>query len=150
MKNILLKDGQDSAKKILCNTLSSLHDTLGLRLTIVYDGKGQDINIERIGRHLTFSEVYTPSSMSADEFIEQMCSSSKHPENIIVASEDSLVRLTTSGFSAETISNDRLIEWAKSVEKLTSKDTINKTEQSQLIWQKEINPFRNPNTKSSK
>lgn len=135
-KRALLKDGQEGAKKLLSTRLAPIHDSLGYRLTIVYDGKGDDINVEKIGRSINFSEVYTPASMSADELIEQLCVNSKTPNSLLVASRDNLIRLTALGLQIESISSKSLLEWASSAAKNLSKKSEEISNNTKIEWKK--------------
>ena len=100
----MLRDGMpDEAQTELASLFEPLHDFDGARITIVYDGVGDDISIVRRGTALTFSEVYTPSAMTADEFIEQFCATSKRPSELLVITRDNLLRLTASSFGAMSV-----------------------------------------------
>lgn len=100
----MLRDGMpDEAQTELAALFEPLHDFDGARITIVYDGVGDDISIVRRGTALTFSEVYTPSAMTADEFIEQFCATSKRPSELLVITRDNLLRLTASSFGAMSV-----------------------------------------------
>lgn len=114
MSQVFSTKGQEVAKKFLASKLSKIHDAFNYRVTIVYDGRGDDITVERIGLSLTFSEVYTPSNMSADDFIEQMCATSKNPKLLVVASDDNLIRLTAMTFGVESLTSEQLLQWASS------------------------------------
>ena len=136
MKAVLTRQGQEGAKKLLSERLAPIHDSLGVRLTIVYDGKGDDINVEKIGRTSTYNEVYTPSSMTADELIEQLCANSKNPESIIVASRDNMIRQTARGFQIETISCEQLLDWALGADKNLSRKRKDLNMQTDIQWQR--------------
>lgn len=133
--------GQDSAKKMLAARLSPIHDIFGYRLTIVYDGKGDEISIEKIGQSDTFCEVYTPSSLTADELIEQYCANSKNPKSITVASRDNLIRLTAMGFKVESITASQLLGWADDAASHARKkyDAVRKNASDE--WKKASSPF---------
>ncbi len=135
--------GQDVAKRMLADMLSPIHDILGYRVTIVYDGKGEDINVEKIGLSKTFSEVYTPSSMTADELIEQMCATSKNPRSITVASRDNLIRLTAMGFKVESITSFQLFGWAESAAKLLTRKFDSVKADTKTKWRESTTPFGN-------
>ena len=105
--------GMRAAQDLLAKKLSFIHDSGGIRITIIYDGKGESISVESIGRQATFAEVYTPSSMTADELIEHFCAHSKHPQDLLVASADNMIRLTSGGFEVGSISPETLFGWAR-------------------------------------
>ena len=67
LKKLLTSGNQDAARAELSSLLAPIHDFGGSRITIVYDGTGEDISIVRRSQILTFSEVFTPSNMTADE-----------------------------------------------------------------------------------
>ena len=104
--------GMRASQDTLAKKLSFIHDANGIRVTIVYDGRGDKISVEPIGNNLYFTEVYTPSFMTADELIEQLCAHSKHPENLLVASADNMIRLTSGGFEVLSISPKSLMDMA--------------------------------------
>ena len=104
--------GMRASQDMLAKKLSFVHDANGMRITIVYDGRGDKISIEPIGNSLYFTEVYTPSFMTADELIEQLCANSKHPETLLVASGDNMIRLTSGGFEVLSISPKSLLDMA--------------------------------------
>lgn len=113
LARMLESEDAQGAQSALSIMLEPIHDFDGARVTIVYDGNGADISIVRKGRETTFSEVYTPSSMTADEFIEQMCATSKRPQDILVVTRDNLLRLTASSFGAMSLSPEKFFEWGK-------------------------------------
>ena len=135
--------GQDAAKRMLSDMLSPIHDVLGYRVTIVYDGRGEDINVEKIGSSQTFSEVYTPSCMTADELIEQMCATSKNPRLITVASRDNLIRLTAMGFKVESITSFQLFGWAEDAAKLLARKSGELKSDTAKKWRQSTTPFGN-------
>ncbi len=135
--------GQDAAKRMLSDMLSPIHDILGYRVTIVYDGRGDDINVEKIGLSKTFSEVYTPSCMTADELIEQMCATSKNPRSITVASRDNLIRLTAMGFKVESITSFQLFGWAESASRLLARKFEDVKSESGKKWRESTAAFGN-------
>ena len=108
---------RDNKPEVALSELSEffvpLHDFDGARITIVYDGVGDDISIVRRGTALTFSEVYTPSAMTADEFIEQFCATSKRPSELLVITRDNLLRLTASSFGAVSVPPESFFDRAE-------------------------------------
>ncbi len=112
LKRAFERSSQEAVRAMLLERLAPIHDFGGARLTIVYDGRGEEISIVRPYRSLTLSEVFTPSSMTADELIEGLCATSKNPDSLAVATRDGLIRLTASSFGVFTISPEELFELA--------------------------------------
>ena len=113
MEKVFLDSGLDAAREELWRLVGPLHDYGGARVTIVYDGRGEDVSILRRNGISTLSEVFTPSHMTADELIEQLCASSPNPSGITVVSRDNLLRLTATTFGATALAPDRLFEGAR-------------------------------------
>ena len=100
LKKLLLADARAAQRK-LAEMLEPIHDVYATRITIVYDGRGEDVSIERPNDAvITFSEVYTPSNMTADEFIERYCALAKNRARIIVISNDNMIWETVSVLGA--------------------------------------------------
>lgn len=140
LKKLLTSGNQDAARAELSSLLAPIHDFGGSRITIVYDGTGEDISIVRRSQILTFSEVFTPSNMTADELIEQLCSTSKNPDRILVVSRDNLLRLTASSFGALSIAPEQIFEWSSTASsglRSTAESNNNKAEKE---WRK-CNPL---------
>ena len=113
MEKIFLERGLDAAREELWRLVGPLHDYGGARVTIVYDGRGDEVSILRRNGINTLSEVFTPSCMTADELIEQLCASSSNPSGITVVSRDNLLRLTATTFGATALAPDKLFDGAR-------------------------------------
>lgn len=113
MEKIFLERGLDAAREELWRLVGPLHDYGGARVTIVYDGRGDEVSILRRNEINTLSEVFTPSCMTADELIEQLCASSSNPSGITVVSRDNLLRLTATTFGAAALAPDKLFDGAR-------------------------------------
>tara|TARA_B100001248_G_scaffold260540_1_gene249027 strand:- start:46648 stop:47148 length:501 start_codon:yes stop_codon:yes gene_type:complete len=109
--------GSEPARAQLGNLLRTIHDTDTLRLTIVFDGQGKKVEIERPYEDLSFSYLFTSSDLTADELIEQLVQKSKHPETITVATKDNLLADTIRALGAFPITPDALEDWITRCEK---------------------------------
>ncbi|MFI3291563.1 MAG: NYN domain-containing protein [Opitutales bacterium] len=138
LKNILEEHSQEAATKALSDIVASIHDSENCRTTIVFDGKGDKLEVLRRSNIQTFSEVYTPSDMTADDFIEQYCA--QHTKDCTVATADRLLDITAGFFGANIISPIALFEWAKQCsQKIQNKNRENNKNNS-ISW-KDTNPF---------
>ena len=112
-----LRRGQlAAAREYLATETRVLHDREGLRVTLVFDGKGSAPEVERPFEDLTFSFLYSPSDLSADAVIEQMVSGASDPSLCLVATMDSLERETLQVAGASVITPDDLASWVKQAE----------------------------------
>lgn len=114
LKKLLLADARAAQRK-LAEMLEPIHDVYATRITIVYDGRGEDVSIERPNDAvITFSEVYTPSNMTADEFIERYCALAKNRARIIVISNDNMIWETVSVLGAVCMRIGEIVSSAQS------------------------------------
>lgn len=129
-----LKTGWSTSCDLLVHAMRIIHDTQNIRLTIVFDGKGKDITIERPTPELTFSLLFSPSGMSADSLIEHIAHNSKKPEYITVATQDLAVIQAVRSIGGFAITPKELKEW------------VDRCQDSQNTFLKQIkkqNPFNN-------
>lgn len=109
-----------SARARLWQSLMPIHDAGELRVTLVFDGRGDDIVVERPSGQSTFSMVYTPSTLTADDVIEHMVANSAVPGECCVATDDNAERETVAALGAATIHSAELAEWVKRAQSLQS------------------------------
>ncbi len=129
-----LRCGTAAARQQLASLVRIIHDFEGIRTTLVFDGKGEDITIERPSGQLTFSYLYSPSNMTADAVIEQLVRSSSHPQEIMVASGDNMVRQSTGAAGALTIGFRQLADWIHSCEMRQSENLKRRSQISEKEW----------------
>lgn len=112
-----LRRGQwSSAVAALVGRVRVIHDHEGCQLTLIFDGKGDKLQIEHPGDQPTFSVVYSPSGVAADTIIEQLVNRLPRPEEATVASRDGLVVETTAAIGATPLSPEGLLEWIERCE----------------------------------
>lgn len=138
----VLKKNLDAACKLLIEHTLQLHTNENLRTTIVFDGKGPDIQIERPTSDLSFSVLYTPSGVTADTIIEQLVFNSKQKNPSIVVSADNSLILTVSTMGAFTLSPFDFKDWLEKSNKAQSSKILNQAKKSTEQW-KQTNPWKN-------
>ncbi len=104
----LLKRDRDAARATLSQRASILHDIEQLRVTIVFDGRGAELVIERPSGHATFTHLYTPTGTTADDVIEQLVGNAADASLCLVATDDRAERQTVEALGAAGISSDDL------------------------------------------
>jgi predicted RNA-binding protein with PIN domain len=113
---VLLKSDRDVARAKLSQMLSVIHDEEHVRLTIVFDGRGEDLTVEYPGTQKTFAHIYTPAGTTADDVIEQLVGQAAEPGNCAVASDDRAERQTIEASGANGISAEELAAWVQRAE----------------------------------
>ncbi|MGF1451075.1 MAG: NYN domain-containing protein [Opitutales bacterium] len=107
----LLPASLDLACSRLVEAVRAIHDAEALAITTVFDGRGNEVTIERPGNVISFSVVYSPSHVSADGVIEQIVRRAKRPQEVTVASRDNLVGESVRSAGGICISPEELADW---------------------------------------
>ncbi len=131
-----LEIGIEAARQQLADTVRIIHDLEGIRTTLVFDGKGEDMEIERPSGQLTFSYLFSPATLTADAVIEQLVRSSSSPQTITVASGDNMVRESTAAAGALTIGPNGLADWLCSCQKRQAEQLKRRSEKVDREWRK--------------
>ncbi len=111
-----LKRDRDAARSRLSQALTVIHDVEQTRVTLVFDGRGPELVIERPSGHATFTHLYTPSGTTADDVIEQLVGQSASAAACVVATDDRAERQTVESLGAAGVSSDDLAAWVARVE----------------------------------
>lgn len=109
----LLRTDRDLARARLSQLVSVIHDAEEVRLTIVFDGRGDELSFECPTRSKTFAHVYTPAGTTADDFIEQVVGKSAAPGACLVATDDRAERQTVEAAGAGSLSATDLFAWVE-------------------------------------
>lgn len=118
----LLKRDRDAARTQLIQRLGAVHDAEALRVTVVIDGRGREIVVEHPSGQSTLTVVYTPSSLTADDVIEQMVGRSADPALCEVATGDQAERNTIEATGAVWVPTaDLLARIERAEQRLSSK-----------------------------
>ena len=83
---------RNQARESLLRMLEPLPAGEGIRLTVVFDGRGVRPDLSSHGGMEDYTVIYSSSSEGADGIIERMLMASKAPGNIVVATNDGLIR----------------------------------------------------------
>jgi hypothetical protein len=112
----LLKRDRDAARARLSQAVRAIHDVEEARVTLVFDGRGDEIAVERPSSHDTFTHLYTPAGMTADDLIEQLVGRAAEPRSCFVVTDDRAERQTIEALGAAALSTDDLAQWVARVE----------------------------------
>ena len=85
-----------------------LHDANSWRVSVIFDGRGAELDVESPTDEATFSVAYSPSGVTADTIIERWVSNSREPEACVVVTADRALRDTVAAMGAETIGSREL------------------------------------------
>jgi predicted RNA-binding protein with PIN domain len=132
----LLKRDRDAARARLSQMLSVLHDVEQVRLTLVFDGRGADLVVECPNGLKTFSHIYTPTGVTADDAIEQLVGQAVDPSACVVATDDRAERQTIEATGAAGISADELAAWVQRAGQRQKTQLSNRLEANDKTWRR--------------
>lgn len=113
----LLKGGIVAAVERLIEDVRPIHDMDVVRVTLVFDGRGATVEVERPSGQPTFSVLYAPADVTADGLIEQLVARAADPKLCTVVSRDNLVGESIRASGAVLMTVDWLFDWVERCEK---------------------------------
>jgi predicted RNA-binding protein with PIN domain len=128
-----LKRNKSEARTQLTRMLMPIHDA-GNRVTVVFDGRGDQLVIERPTESMALSVVFSPASMTADDVIEQMVGNAEDAAQCSVATDDQAERQTVTALGAEALYSHELAAWIERAEIRTSSAAKKLSEANARKW----------------
>ena len=132
----LLPVNIDVARERLGQAVRIIHDYEGIRTTIIFDGRGQEIEVERPTNETTFSYLFTPIGETADEIIEQLVAKANRPQDIIVVSRDKMIRETVNALGAQTLNPEALLDWVHTCQRGQTEKLKRMNKKSDNLWKR--------------
>lgn len=113
----LLRRRLDAAAERILQQLRPVHDFLGWELTIVFDGRGEQLTIAHPDPgDALLTVVYSASGQTADAVIERLLARAPSAENWRVASDDRALAQTALSYGAEPLSIAQTLDLLERVE----------------------------------
>lgn len=132
-----LRRGNGVAREELAAAVRVLHDRERIRVTLVFDGRGSEIEVERPGHSLTFSYLYSPGSLSADDVIERLVGSASDPGNCIVVTRDLAERRTIEALGAVARSPEELRSWIARARAAVARQLADRSRRVDADWRQQ-------------
>jgi predicted RNA-binding protein with PIN domain len=108
----------DAARRRVVERVQTWHDAMGWRVSVVFDGRGDTLQVEQPGADATFVVAYSPSGVTADTVLEQWVANSRHPEDCVVATADRALRSLVEAQGASVIGSRALASWLERAEEV--------------------------------
>ncbi len=115
----ILEESQEAACESLIGMSRTIHDEEGMRVTVVFDGREKQTQIQHPCGRTSFSVVYAPRDLTADGVIERMLARMKKPELATVASRDNMIREAAAARGAFFVDGDSFEDWVRRCERQT-------------------------------
>jgi len=109
----LLPGDREAARSRLSQALAALHDAEHMRVTIVFDGRGAELTVDRPSGHASFAHVHTPTGTTADEVIIQLVRKAREAADCVVATDDRGEREAVEALGAACVTAADLASWAR-------------------------------------
>ncbi|MFT3870576.1 MAG: NYN domain-containing protein [Nibricoccus sp.] len=135
---LLLRRERDVAREKLLQIVRILHDAEQVRLTVVFDGRGSELVVEHPGDATTFSLVFTPTGMTADDAIEQLVGKAADAAVCLVATDDCAERQTIEAVGATGLSAEELRAWVTRTEQHQQTQLASQRRKNETIWKNKI------------
>jgi uncharacterized protein len=107
----MLKSDRPGARARLVAAARALHDTEHIRVSVVFDGRGPEIVVERPTNQASLAVITAPAGVTADTLIEQIVGKAKDARACLVATDDRAQRKTVESLGAGGMSADDLAVW---------------------------------------
>ena len=130
----LLARDRDAARSRLSHAVAPLHDVEHLRVTVVFDGRGAELTVERPAGEATFAHIHTPTGTTADEVIVQLVQGAREPGDCLVATDDRGEREAIEALGAAAISSADLEGRARRAAQRQGAQVARRTRQNDREW----------------
>jgi len=132
----LLKRDRAAARSRLTERAGALHDAEHLRVSLVFDGRGPEVVVERPTGSASFAVVYSPSGLTADDVIEQMVGQARAPDRCLVATDDRAERQTIEAMGAAGLSAADLAAWMDRAEQRQQSRLAERRRANEKDWRR--------------
>lgn len=132
----LVRRDREAAKGLLLRKLAVLHDLLGWRITVVFDGRGEALAIEAVGDASDFACVHTPAGATADDIIEQFVGRAASPGKCLVATADQAERATIEAAGAVWCGPEELARRIDSADTLSGRFVARTKSEADRGWRR--------------
>ena len=132
----MVKQDRSAARTLLTQRLMAIHDGGDVRITVVFDGRGPELTIERPAGEQPFSLIHTPAGTTADDVIEQLVANSAQPAECCVATEDNAERETIMASGATAMDAKSLAAWIERATSQRQQSMKNLRETNTKAWKR--------------
>ncbi len=121
----------EAARSQVIETVKVWHDAMGWRVSIVFDGRGAELDVSHPTTDSTFVVAFSPTGVTADSIIEQWVGNSRDAADCVVVTADRELRDTVSALGADTIGSQELRNWIQRAEEGAQRtiDRLRKTQE---------------------
>lgn len=134
----VMRGSQAAACERLIVEVRLIHDEDHCRVTVVFDGAGDKVEIDRPGGGQTFPVLYAPKGLSADGLIEQIVCNSANPERVTVVTGDRMIADAIVAAGALVQTPDDLAAWVRRCASSQELRLIKKQKKNNSDWKNNV------------
>jgi len=127
----------DGAREHLIERVRVIRAVEGHRITLVFDGQGEQPEVEQPGEDPGFAVLYAPKGVSADGLIEQIVRRARQPQACQVISRDNMVIESIRAAGGYGYSPQDLLDWIRHCEAHQLRRIEQRSQQNQAAWKKD-------------
>lgn len=131
-------EGVEAVIERLTAGLKEIHDGRQMRVTAVFDGQGEQVDIRYPDSDDTFAQVFAPRALTADVVIEQMVANSASAERVYVASQDRAVIDAVTALGATVLSASALAGWLDACRRESARQAEKRAAANKLTWENRL------------
>lgn len=133
-----LRHNMDSARDLLAEQVMAIHDAEGYRVALILDSRNERLEVEHPLGKKTFEYLYAPAGLSADGVIERIVARAGKDDQVIVVSNDLMVRESIQANGADAMRPEELFDWARACEQRLLQDAAQRRKQNAQVWRNGI------------
>ena len=131
----LARRDREAARARLVKVGLKLHDDEGGRVTLVFDGRGAEVQLEYPARVETFLVIRTPDGRTGDDVIERLVARGPvAAEACRAVSADRALRSTVEAAGGETISPEELAAWVERLAERAGRRLTRHQRETEATW----------------
>ncbi len=133
---VLLRRDKDAARRRLQESAQIVRDGTDWQVTLVFDGRGTDLTIERPDGDDTFVVIHTSSGMTGDDVIERLVGGSAAPARCRVVSGDRAIQSTVRALGAEAMTPADFLAWLEQLAVQGARRINRQSMATEGVWRK--------------
>lgn len=131
-------EGVEVVIERLTACMKEVHDGRQMRVTVVFDGQGEQLDIRHPTADATLAQVFAPRALTADVAIEQMVANSASRDGLYVASQDRAVVDAVEALGASALSAAALADWLEGCRREARRQAEKRAASNKLTWENRL------------
>lgn len=123
------------ARAELATLARQVHDSEAMRVTVVFDGRGAELRIERAPGEQSFAVIHTPDGLTADDVIERLVANSASPGDCLVVTADRAMGDTVTALGGGVMAPADFATWLERCGRRQTQRLCDRQQENDRKWQ---------------